>query len=115
MTRRAIIPRTVPRPRRLLSPVPITHAGQLVALDAAQSHHARDVLRLTQGARVELFDAAGASGEATIATCDADALVVVHLKSVAPAKTQATANAIELTVAAAVPKGERADWMVEKL
>jgi 16S rRNA (uracil1498-N3)-methyltransferase len=106
----AIIGRTVPR-RRVLSPVPIQHAGQLAELDAAQAHHARDVLRLTEGAVVELFDAAGTIADATIAICDARS-VAVRVDSIHDASTDPST---QLIVASAVPKGDRADWMIEKL
>ena len=36
------------------------HPGEL-PLDPAQAHHARDVLRLDDGAEVDLFDNAGAT------------------------------------------------------
>jgi 16S rRNA (uracil1498-N3)-methyltransferase len=84
-------------------------AGSL-QLDAAEAHHIRDVLRLTAGTEVEVFDDAGASGRGIIATADA-AGVIVRVDSI----DEHADRALELTVAAAVPKGDRADWMVEKL
>lgn len=80
-----------------------------IPLDAQQAHHARDVLRLSNGAMVELFDDAGnvASGELIVS----GQALCVRVGTMAPASPRA----LELTIAAAVPKGERADWMVEKL
>jgi len=81
-----------------------------IPLDSAQARHARDVLRLTDGTVVELFDDAGAVATGTLILHGAhEALVRVEQVE------QASAGALRLTVASAVPKGERADWMVEKL
>ena len=35
-------------PRRILAPIPLISAGQLVELDPSQAHHARDVLLLSR-------------------------------------------------------------------
>src|SRR5439155_11117754 len=80
-----------------------------IALNAAEAHHLRDVLRLPVGTVVEVFDDSGHVAGAAISHSDERHVRVVvqalHEAAVTPA----------LTVAAAVPKGERADWMVEKL
>ena len=79
-------------------------------LDIAQAHHVRDVLRLTDGAAVEAFDDAGAVAQGVLLLRGARdvAVRVEHVQAGEKA-------GISLTVAAAVPKGDRADWMVEKL
>lgn len=93
-------------PRRLL--VPNLHPGAL-PLPLDQAHHARDVLRLSQGEMVELFTADGRSALARLTTVNHEVVVAtVEEISVAAVSTQ-------LTIASAVPKGARADWMVEKL
>jgi 16S rRNA (uracil1498-N3)-methyltransferase len=86
------------------------HPGE-IPLDPAQARHARDVLRLDTGAPVEVFDDAGnvATGELILA--GREALVRVTAVDEPPDG----ASAPEWTIAAAVPKGDRADWMVEKL
>jgi 16S rRNA (uracil1498-N3)-methyltransferase len=76
-------------------------------LDPQQSHHARDVLRLEIGTVVEVFDAAGRSAVGTVSQ-----LLPVVVVDV-PAVTENTV--VPLTVASAVPKGDRADWLAEKL
>ena len=86
-------------------------AGTL-ALDPAQAHHARDVLRLTEGAAVEVFDDAGRVARGVLSVSAADG-VAVRVERVDEAA--APGASVRLTVAAAVPKGDRADWMVEKL
>jgi 16S rRNA (uracil1498-N3)-methyltransferase len=83
------------------------HAG-VVELPAGQAHHARDVLRIEAGETVELFDDAGQSAVGQLLFDGERAAVSVR-------EVWAAAESFELTIAAAVPKGERADWMIEKL
>lgn len=87
--------------------VPQVAAGQ-VRLPADQSHHLRDVLRLGKGDAVELFDAAGRIGRGTIVQTSPDVMVAID----AVEQAEPTARVV---VASAVPKGDRADWMIEKL
>ena len=87
-------------------------AGELT-LSEREAHHARDVLRLSSGDEVELFDDAGATARGTIVISGAGGVVVrVEEPSVASSGDVA---AVRLTIAAAVPKGDRAEWMIEKL
>jgi 16S rRNA (uracil1498-N3)-methyltransferase len=89
--------------------VPEVFEGE-ITLDPAEAHHARDVLRLGEGANVEVFDSSGKIGQATIARATPQAFVVrVGEVRVAPPPL------FEWTVASAVPKGSRVDWMIEKL
>jgi 16S rRNA (uracil1498-N3)-methyltransferase len=81
----------------------------LLTLDATQAHHLRDVLRLDTGATVEVFDDTGNTAAATVETCDPHH-VVLRVGDII-----AAAIGHEIVVAAAVPKGDRADWMIEKL
>jgi len=80
------------------------------ALDPVQAHHARMVLRLRDGDEVEVFDDAGqtAIGELRL---DGET-AAVHVRQIL---SSAATTALRWSVASAVPKGERADWMVEKL
>lgn len=75
-----------------------------------QAHHVRDVLRLRPPQGVELFTDDGFSAAATLAEVRPEAVVAVVESITPPPGDQAP-----LRVAAAVPKGNRADWMVEKL
>ncbi|HWE92650.1 MAG TPA: RsmE family RNA methyltransferase [Tepidisphaeraceae bacterium] len=79
-------------------------------LDPAQAHHLRDVLRLTDGSAVEVFDDAGATAPAVLHLLG-DGTAAVSVENI----VAAAASGLRWTVASAVPKGERADWMVEKL
>ena len=80
-----------------------------IELDQAGSRHARDVLRLEVGAEVEAFDDAGGVARGTIVTLEP--VVAVQVDAI----DAGDATVTDITVAAAVPKGDRADWMVEKL
>ena len=87
--------------------LPQLHPGE-VALEPAAAHHVRNVLRLTEGTTVELFDNDGATAAAEIIHLEPQ--VIVRIGAVT-----AASGGADLVIASAVPKGERADWMVEKL
>ena len=80
----------------------------LLTIDAAQAHHLTTVLRLSAGEAVEAFDSAGRTAVATIDSISPAVVLRVDAVS-APAVTS------NVVVAAAVPKGDRAEWMIEKL
>jgi 16S rRNA (uracil1498-N3)-methyltransferase len=90
------------------------HTPRLVvglnSLDARQGKHARDVLRLEEGTSVELFDDEGRTASGLLVFEKGKAAVRVE-----NVQAGESARAVVITVAAAIPKGERADWMVEKL
>ncbi|HEY7115335.1 MAG TPA: RsmE family RNA methyltransferase [Tepidisphaeraceae bacterium] len=93
--------------RRLL--VPKLVAGEMVLLPAEQAHHARDVLRLEVGDEVELFTASGETAAAVLSEVT-PCRVVARVEQI-----RKKPRVIELTIASAIPKGARADWMIEKL
>ena len=80
-----------------------------VELDGEEAHHARDVLRLKVGDAVELFDDAGHIACAAIERCD-DRAVIARVEQIVAKQTSSG-----IVIACAVPKGDRADWMIEKL
>jgi 16S rRNA (uracil1498-N3)-methyltransferase len=80
-----------------------------VDLDDTAGRHVRNVLRLTVGTEVELFDDRGATARGHIIALEPH--VAVRVGEV----KRPGGDAVSIVVAAAVPKGERADWMVEKL
>jgi len=82
-----------------------------VLIDPIQARHAREVLRLAEGATVELFDDQGATATGQLVFVDDHATAVDVSEIVQPK----LGSEPQLIVASAVPKGERADWMVEKL
>ena len=85
----------------------VTHGE--IAISEQEAHHLRDVLRLRDGAMVQVFDDTGRVAEATL-----------HFKChAATARVQSMAEApssmCQIVIASAMPKGNRADWMIEKL
>ncbi|HMB95908.1 MAG TPA: RsmE family RNA methyltransferase, partial [Tepidisphaeraceae bacterium] len=94
-------------PRRIHVPSPLKIGT--ITLDKTQAHHLRNVLRLKTGAAIELFDDQGNLADATIQQCDAD-----HV-SMRIEQIQAGQSSRQIVIASALPKGERADWMIEKL
>lgn len=85
--------------------------GGRISLDGREAHHARDVLRLPDGGTVEVFDDTGAIAQGVLSYHDGSVYVDIEAADVRVAPTPV----VRLTVASAVPKGDRADWMVEKL
>jgi 16S rRNA (uracil1498-N3)-methyltransferase len=81
-----------------------------IDLGVAEAHHLRDVLRLEVGAEIEVFDEIGGIGHGEIVSIG-QASVAVEIRKV----SQSTPNQARLTIAAAIPKAGRADWMIEKL
>src|ERR1035437_5783898 len=91
-----------------------TPAG-LVRLPEDQAHHARAVLRLTDGTPITVFDGQGGWSQGVLqgetgAKLPKTHIAVhlsggVHVDPIPPLK---------LTLATAVPKGERAEWLVEQ-
>lgn len=78
-------------------------------LDAGESHHALDVLRLEEGERVVVFDGEGGEATAQIASIEGKR---AHLKVMTRSKTQALPCAI--TLAQAVPKGKNMEFIIQK-
>jgi 16S rRNA (uracil1498-N3)-methyltransferase len=93
--------------------VPVLSVGRNT-LGERQARHALDVLRLASGTTVELFDDAGhiATGELVI---EDEMDVWVEVEALDDGAAALRRPQVALTIASAVPKGERADWMIEKL
>ena len=80
-----------------------------VPLDPRQLHHIVHVLRLGSGAAVEVFDDSGRTASGILV--ESDKSFFVRVDQVQDRSTQK----LQLIVASAIPKGDRGDWMVEKL
>jgi 16S rRNA (uracil1498-N3)-methyltransferase len=94
-------------PPRFWTSLPLA-VGPFV-LNGPEAHHVSNVLRLTVRDAVELFDGQGRAAEGVIT---AIARRSVELQITAVRETPPILPRI--TLAAAVPKGERFDWLVEK-
>ncbi len=97
--------RSLPRARATLPPD--AAAGTVVPLDEGVARHLVTVRRLQTGDAVELFDGAGRQAEAT--------LVVAQSVTATLVETPTSSTLPPLVVCSAVPKGQRADWLAEKL
>ncbi|MEM6393866.1 MAG: RsmE family RNA methyltransferase [Planctomycetota bacterium] len=98
----------MPSPRFLtpdLDQLPPDGTGRL-QLPASEAHHAKRVLRLADGSPVELLDGAGRSASGVL--IDGSSVEVT-------AVTQHPRPSISVTVLAALPKGPRADQMIDQL
>lgn len=82
----------------------------LISMDRQESHHARNVLRLSAGAPIELFNGQGTLATATIEDYQ-DARALCRITSI----QQQPPITPSLTIASAVPKGPRADAMITQL
>jgi 16S rRNA (uracil1498-N3)-methyltransferase len=79
-------------------------------LPPAEAHHALHVLRLRAGAAVELFDGRGQCAEGRIADVSRRKVTV----QIERTWTEPHPPGPRVHLAFAVPKGSRADWLVEK-
>ncbi len=85
-------------------------SGPLVHVEGAEAIHALRVLRLGPSSPVILFDGLGNEVDGRIASVAEGAFNVELTGGVRNAKV----NQIDLILAVATPKGDRADWLVEK-
>jgi len=83
--------------------------GREVELPASESRHAARSLRLDAGATVVLFDGAGREWDGTVSRREAGRILV------RVGTSRSVRAAASYSIAVALPKGARADWMVEKL
>jgi 16S rRNA (uracil1498-N3)-methyltransferase len=79
-------------------------------LSGPEAHHALHVLRVRVGEAVELFDG---KGKAAAARITGVSRAVVYLECDPPRLTPRPAPLVHL--ASAVPKGNRMDWLLEKI
>jgi 16S rRNA (uracil1498-N3)-methyltransferase len=82
----------------------------LATLEGDEARHLARVRRVAAGECVELFDGKGRAFRAEVATLGRDR---VGLRVLGPSPSLAP-PACSLTLATAVPKGDRFDWLVEK-
>ena len=91
--------------------LPESFRDERVLLDAEETHHLRDVLRLTEGANVTVFDGCGCEFSCTVAEVkknETELLIISKQDASAPE------SKLELTLAAAMLKGDKFDLIVQK-
>ncbi|MEO0476582.1 MAG: RsmE family RNA methyltransferase [Planctomycetota bacterium] len=95
-------------PRFYCDPIP-AQPGSAVTLDKDQARHATRVLRLSEGDALQLIDGRGTVAHATLTTADAQASCTIQRVE------QVSARSPRIELATAIPKGPRADSMVNDL
>lgn len=87
--------------------------GDVLPLDREEQHYAKDVLRLKEGDEVTITDGAGFVAQAALRVVGPKKLACALLSTFERAPS--LLHTPKLIVACPMPKGERADWMAEKL
>ena len=95
-------------PRRFFVTGPLTK--DTARLEGAQAHHLIHVLRIDVGQNVTLFNGGDVEAAAQV-TAIKNGAVELAVFELRPATTE---SPIELVLAAAVPKGDRFTWLIEK-
>jgi 16S rRNA (uracil1498-N3)-methyltransferase len=85
--------------------------GAQVELPDAAAHHAVKVLRMKAGDPLILFDGTGGEWQAELAKIGAGRTARVALKAHVPRECE---SPLAVTVAQALPSGDKMDWVVEK-
>lgn len=91
--------------------LPESFRDERVLLDSGETRHLRDVLRLTEGTNVNVFDGCGREFSCTVVEikkAETELLVLSELSASSPE------SSYELSLAAAMLKGEKFDLVVQK-
>ncbi|HKQ90025.1 MAG TPA: 16S rRNA (uracil(1498)-N(3))-methyltransferase [Blastocatellia bacterium] len=89
---------------------PSSFAGVSVRLDADEAHHLTRVLRLGSGARVFVFDGEGGEYECEVARVAKHEVELNLLRRL----DDAVESPLQLTLAQALIKGDKFDWVIQK-
>jgi 16S rRNA (uracil1498-N3)-methyltransferase len=84
--------------------------GNQIQLDQDETHHLTRVLRLSTGATVYAFDGAGNEYECRVAQTDKRSVTL----DIRQTLTDAVDSPLHLTLAQALVKGDKFDWIVQK-
>lgn len=94
-------------PRLFVSPDRIREGS--AALDSGQSHYIQNVLRCRPGETLLVFDGSGREWEGTLQFQGKSLLV-----RLAEARRPDVESPVSITLAAAIPRGEKMEWIVQK-
>jgi 16S rRNA (uracil1498-N3)-methyltransferase len=97
--------------RRFYAP-PENFSADNVSLDEGETRHLRNVLRLTTGDVVNVFDGGGREFECRVEDIQKRSTDLSILKEVQPTAPESN---LDLTVCAAILKGDKTDFAVQKL
>lgn len=89
---------------------PLSFTGASVTLDADEAHHLTRVLRLGPGARVFVFDGEGGEYECEVARGAKHEVDLKLLRRL----DDAVESPLRLTLAQALIKGDKFDWVIQK-
>ncbi len=95
---------------RFVLPGAFSSSAQEIELSAEESHHLTHVLRLREGAQVQVFDGAGQEWRGEVAEASPRR---ARLRLLAPL-THPVDSPLVLTLALALLKGEKFDWVLQK-
>ncbi len=96
--------------RRFFSP-PDNFSGRVITLDADETRHLRDVLRLKVGDEVSVFDGHGHEYGCSITSISKKNSELSVTKEITPASPE---SPFEITLAATVLNGEKYDLVIQK-
>src|SRR5579862_5055488 len=85
-------------------------AGDRIALDGSDAHKIRDVLRLNDGDEIEIIDSAANRFRARVEIAQHTVSARLHDRLATAPQTR-----VQISVAQGVPKGQKMDFVVEKL
>ena len=85
--------------------------GQKIFLSVEETKHLRDVLRLKENESVRVFDGGGREFACEIERIEKKQTILKILEEAAPIAPE---SALDLTLAVALLKGEKFDWVVQK-
>ena len=85
--------------------------GQKISLSVEETKHLRDVLRLKEDDSVRIFDGGGREFACEIERIEKKRTILKILEETAPTAPE---SALDLTLAVALLKGEKFDWVVQK-
>jgi len=96
--------------RRFYAPVSAISANK-IKLDAEETHHLRDVLRLTKGDQIHVFDGAGTEYRCKIISVERSSATVEIIDK----ESKTVESQIDITLCQALAKGEKFDLIVQKV
>lgn len=85
--------------------------GKEVALNVEETRHLRDVLRLKEGEKARVFDGAGKEFLCVVQSIGKSETRLEIVEEITPAAPESD---LDLTLAGALLKGEKFDWVVQK-
>ncbi len=83
--------------------------GDVVALKEGERHYVSNVLRMTEGDEVELFDGLGHVATGRLEDLEGGRVLIERLE-----RLDVGESPVEIVLFVAVPKGKRFDWLLEK-